>query len=289
MGRSGTTWVMDVINYRKNYRTVFEPFIASMVPEAFCFNIHHYIRPGTPDPLLEKQARLILSGKTRNPWVDSGYNRKVLYRKRIIKDIRCNLMLGWLKSLLPDMPVILLVRHPLAIAHSWESLSMLAEDPMANDRRDFELIISQKALLDDFPVVRQAAKEIDRTSILETIVFIWCVLYYVPLSQLGAGDAYKITYEELMIDPESAFAGLFGYLGDRFNWDEIKPLLRIPSITNFLKRKFLENDEVLFGWKKRYSDEELRRADSILIHFGLDHVYGPDGLPSKDLKAISLN
>jgi hypothetical protein len=281
MGRSGTTWVMDVMNYRKSYRTVFEPFIASKVSEAFCFKIHHYIRPDTADPVLEKQARLILSGKIKNPWIDSGYNRKVLYRKRIIKDIRCNLMLGWLKNLLPEMPIILLVRHPLAMAHSWENLRMLAEDPMANDRTDFELITSQKALLDDFPVVRQAAKEIDKSSILETILFIWCVLYYVPFNQLSPCDAYMLSYEELVLNPEQAFAGLFNYLGDKFDWDEVRPLLGIPSVTNFLNRDFAEKDDVIFGWKSRYSGEELRRADSILRHFGLEDVYNPQGLPLK--------
>lgn len=286
MGRSGTTWAVDLINYRKDHRLMFEPFIAARVPEAFCFKTHHYIRPDTVDPLLEKQARLILSGNVKNSWVDSGNTKKLFYHKRIIKEIRCNLMLGWLKKLFPDMPLILLVRHPLAIAHSWESLKMLKEDPMAQDRTDFELITSQRELLDDFPIIGDALKGINKSSIFETILFIWCVLYYVPIKQFKLGDIYILAYEDLVLNPEPTLARLFNYLGVKFNWDKIRPLLGTPSITNFLHRDFSEEDKVLFSWKSSYKEEELRRADYILELFGLESVYDPDGLPSKNLQVI---
>jgi hypothetical protein len=286
MGRSGTTWVMDIMNHKNDYRTIFEPFLPSEVPEAFCFKIHHYIRPNTVDPLLERQARLILGGGVKNKWVDIGKKRKLVYHKRIVKDIRCNLMLPWLKSLIPDMPIILLVRHPLAIAYSWEKLSTMPEDPMWNDRRDFQLILSQNTLLNDYQIIRQAANEINTSSIMETILFIWCVLYYVPIKQLKQGDVYITTYEDLVLNPEKAFTGLFNHLGVEMDWSEIHFLFDKPSITNFLKRDFKEMEKVLLGWKSRYSKEELKRANHILRLFDLQDIYGQDGLPSKDLQGI---
>jgi hypothetical protein len=43
-------------------------------------------------------------------------------------------------------------------------------------------------------------------------------------------------------------------------------------------------EKVLFGWKSRYSKEELKRANHILGLFDLQDVYGQDGFPSKDLQ-----
>src|SRR3990167_10571090 len=86
MGRSGTTWVEEVINYNHDYRIIFEPFHAFRVADAFCFKYHNYIRPETVDPTLEKQARIILSGHVQNSWTDHD-KKSLRYSKRIIKDI----------------------------------------------------------------------------------------------------------------------------------------------------------------------------------------------------------
>jgi hypothetical protein len=108
----------------------------------------------------------------------------------------------------------------------------------------------------------------------------------VPIKQLKQGDAYITTYEDLVLNPEKAFTGLFNHLGVEMDWSEIHFLFDKPSITNFLKRDFKEMEKVLLGWKSRYSKEELKRANHILRLFDLQDIYGQDGLPSKDLQGI---
>jgi hypothetical protein len=49
-------------------------------------------------------------------------NTGFVFRRRIIKEIRSNLMLRWLAGISPCTPVVLLVRHPLAVAASWLQL-----------------------------------------------------------------------------------------------------------------------------------------------------------------------
>ena len=96
MGRSGTTLVADLINFDNQSRVIFEPFSPLHVKEARPFKQMQYMHPGCESPTHRKTAEKIVSGKIHNLWVNRDA-RKFTYQKRIIKDIRCNLMLKWLK------------------------------------------------------------------------------------------------------------------------------------------------------------------------------------------------
>ncbi len=43
-GRSGTTWLGDIINWKKNYREMFEPFHPNKVKSAKPYTLHQYMR-----------------------------------------------------------------------------------------------------------------------------------------------------------------------------------------------------------------------------------------------------
>ena len=103
-GRSGTTWISDLINYQNEYRYLFEPF--NPVRSDWCrgkLTPHKYIRPKNQDKNLLEIAEAILSGKLRGIAIDF-YNRKLFYKKRLIKAICANLYLKWLKVNFPSMP-----------------------------------------------------------------------------------------------------------------------------------------------------------------------------------------
>lgn len=158
MGRSGTTWAADIINYDDSYRILFEPFLPNMVKEAEGFGYKQYLAPGSDNPVLATKAKKILAGKPRNRWVDRGNNR-LFYRRRIIKDIRINLMLAWLKKTTPATPVVLTIRHPLQVLSSWAKLGWRKE--AFGERSNLEILASQKNLLDDFPIIHDVLKCID--------------------------------------------------------------------------------------------------------------------------------
>ncbi|MBW1855726.1 MAG: sulfotransferase domain-containing protein, partial [Deltaproteobacteria bacterium] len=111
MGRSGTTWLSELINYNNSYRDIFEPFHPHKVKETKIFKYNQYLNPKDQNPKLLNQANKILSGRFQSKWTDRN-NKKIVATERIIKDIRTNLMLKWLKGIRPDMPIILIVRHP---------------------------------------------------------------------------------------------------------------------------------------------------------------------------------
>ena len=278
MGRSGTTWVADIINHDRSYRILFEPFFPPEVEMAGAFEYIQYMPPDREDPNLADRARKILAGKPRNGWVDRD-NTRLRYRRRLVKDVRCNLMLGWLKNLSPRIRVVVLVRHPLGVAASWMKLGWGRE--ARGDRLDYDIITSQKDLLADFPVVEEVRGEIDREDVFELTVFEWCVLHLVPLAQLGEGRAHFIFYEDLVRDTEAQARLLFDYLGEPLDLDRVRRTAGKSSSTNFLERDFQsDREQGITGWKNELSADQIERANRIVSRFGLSDLYDAEGYPT---------
>lgn len=278
MGRSGTTIAADVINDDGSHRVLFEPFFPGRVPEADGFAYIQYLRPDQDDPVLEERAKRILSGRVHNAWVDRGRGRWI-HRRRIVKDIRCNLMLGWLRRVAGGPPLVLTIRHPLQVAASWSALGWGKE--VTGPTSDFDVISSQEALLEDFPVVREALEAIDADSFLDRIVFQWAVFLRVPCEQLRATGAYALFYENLLTEPDAEIERLFRFLGKPYDADGMRRTLKRSSSTNFLDRDFRRDRcRLLDGWTQAFSRAEIRRANDILSVFGLDCVYDERGRPT---------
>ncbi len=283
MGRSGTTWVSALLNYKKQFRILFEPFFPAQVKAARGFHYIHYIPPHENTPELAKKAQSILSGRPQNGWIDRE-NKSLYYRHRIVKDIRCNLMAGWLHTIAPTLPLLLLIRHPLQVASSWRKLGWGIES--GGNRSDFEIITSQKALFSDFPILAGILKEIDAHSFLDTFLFQWGVFHMVPFEHLRNKNAYFLFYENLLCNPQTELKKLFAYVGLPYEWQEIVQAFNKDSSTNFLQRDIAKDkNQLLHSWRNEFTSEEITRANQILEMFGLANLYDAAGIPTSDKAA----
>lgn len=278
MGRSGTTWVANIINYDRSYRVLFEPFFPAKVSAASGFEYIQYMRTDDHNPQLTDATRKIFAGKIRNRWVDQD-NRKIFYQRRMIKDIRCNLMAAWVRDAVPCKKVVVLIRHPLQVALSWRKLGWGQE--AIGEKSDFEIIMSQQRLLEDFPIIKTIAEQIDCNHLLERLIFQWGVFYLVPISQFRRKEACFLFYENLLTDPERECDKLFRYLDQTYSWPQVKKVISQESSTNFLNRSVARDYNRLFcGWQSEFSESEIDRANEILSMFGFAEVYDDRGLPS---------
>ncbi len=276
MGRSGTTWAGNIINYDNRYRVLFEPFLPAKVEEAKEFEYIQYLNPDSNDVALANQARTILAGKIRNSWVDRD-NSRLFYRHRILKDIRCNLMIGWLKKVANNPPIVLMIRHPLQVVSAWKKLGW-GKEPLGS-RNDFDVITSQESLLKDFPIIREVMKETNREDFIQNIIFQWCIYHLIPSEHLKKHDAYALYYENLLTDSDNEITKLFYYLDQPFNKERLKDKMGKASSTNFQQRNFSQNN-TLNNWKEEFSTKQIERANYILAAFGLDHIYDNNGFPT---------
>ena len=261
-GRSGTTWVSEIINYRNRYRLVFEPFHPGKVDICENFRLKQYLRPDDRREEYLGAARRVLTGRIRSSWTDR-FNRKFVARRRLIKDIRANLLLGWMRENFPGMPIVLLLRHPCAVAASRLALGW---------RDNLSETMEQEELVEDFlgPVeteIRAARNALERH------VFSWCIDNYVPLRQFGPGEIHLAFYENFVVYPEDEIRRLFAFLSEDFDGCVYRTLRR-PSP---LSRK--GESPSLDAWRRCVTDSQLERVVEVLGLFGLDRVYGEGALP----------
>jgi hypothetical protein len=264
-GRSGTTWLSEVINYKGAYRYVFEPFNPARVRAFGHFRSKQYLRPDDVREAFLEPARLALSGDLKDPWTDR-FNTKFVARRRLIKDIRANLLLGWMRANFPGMPIVLLLRHPCAVVSS--RLALGWKDNLGET-------MAQEDLVEDFLLPVEAEIRAARND-FERHLFLWSIDNYVPLRQFARGEIHLVYYEDLLENPEDGLRSLFGFLGEDMD-DRVYGRLGRPSS---LSRRGAPLPSV-DGWRAHVSARQLERACEILALFGLDRVYGEGPMPDR--------
>ena len=260
-GRSGTTWLGGLVNHDCAYRVVFEPFHPGKVEDFRAFRSKQYLRPEDRREEFLEPARKALAGRLRSGWTDRGGAPAA--RRRLVKDIRANLLLGWLAENFPGMPIVLLMRHPCAVVSSRLALGW---------RDNLDETMAQRGLVEDhlLPVegrIRDARDPFERH------LFLWCIDNYVPLRQFSPGGIHLCFYESLLLDPEPELRRLFAFLGRPFDDGALRKLGR-PSFTS--RRGSRPSVD---GWRDRVSGEQAAKAGEVLGLFGLDRIYGPGTLP----------
>ncbi len=266
MGRSGSTILSNVINYDNSYRILFEPFRYDLVSEAKDFVYPLYLKPNNTDSHYLSSAQKIISGQVHSPWIDKE-NKTVFPKQRLIKDIRTNLFLKWIHNNFPDMKILLLLRHPCAVVASWLTADfgdglktrdrLLADSSFVNDMDDSILSEYLKA-----------------ESGFESLIFFWCISYWVPFQQFNKNEIHLVFYENLIIDPSNELESLFTFLDRDYSKEEALNVLKEPSSTTNKDKSFFRKGEVkINGWKNKFSSEQIDRAYEIMSLFGMETIY----------------
>ncbi len=188
-------------------------------------------------------------------------------------------MLGWLKQVANNPPIVLMIRHPLQVVSSWSQLGW-GKEALSN-RSELDIIVSQRSLLNDFPIIREVLKRIDPQDFVDTIVCQWCICHLIPSYHLEKHEAYALFYETLLTDPANEVGRLFHYLNRPFNQYKVHKAMSQASSTNFLGREFnKDHSHLLNSWKAIFSTRQIQRANYILAAFGLDAIYDRNGYPT---------
>jgi hypothetical protein len=271
-GRSGTTWIVDVANFDNYYRLMIEPFNRGRVPAVKDFHRRQYLRPPDIDPTYLGPATSIFTGAIRDGFIDQ-LNRRLIVSARIVKDVGCTLMLGWLRARFPGMPIVFVLRHPCAVAHSRTKLGW------DDIREDY---LSQPDLIaDHLAPFAQAIR--DAKTDFERHVYTWCVENYVPFRQFGPDEMHVAFYENFCVDPLPELGRLFGFLGRPYDERIFKRLTR-PVFSGHTPGRprpttSMTIDALNEPWRRQLSQAEIDRAHEIVASFGLDRIYGRDYLP----------
>jgi hypothetical protein len=272
--RSGTTWIEELINCKHDYVLVYEPFLPFYFSGKLQFPESLYMRPSCRDPRFVEPVKRVVDGRFRiDSWTDA-YNRIGVYYRRLIKDVRTNLMLGWLRSLYPKMPIILIVRHPIPAVLSQSKLG--ENDP--NWERSIDEFLGDADLVTDYLRPFEAALMQCRDQ-LDVKFACWCIENYVPLKQLGAGEVHLVFYEDFLANPECEVERLFRYLDQPVD-PKAGQQLKKPSNTARDHSACITGEDPLRAWMARATPEQIERGLYWLSVFGLTDIYSDGPMPN---------
>ncbi len=269
--RSGTTWVAELLRDALGARLVFEP-------------LHHQSAlPGSPhfraqdadDPELRRMLRQALSGTVNDDWVNV-FQPDGVFARRVVKDIRPG-VLPLVRAVAPEMPVILLIRHPIEVAVSraeleqgegewWDTAG--AVDELREAASSVGGWLSALAAIGLDALDQEPAP-------LGSHVVIWCVENAVALSLFPLDRGLALRYEDLLAEPEPHLRSIEELCAVELPRGEA---LTRPSVTSF---RGADHIGKLGSWRSAVPMDEAERLLAITRRFGLDHLYGSD--PTVDL------
>lgn len=276
IGRSGTTWLEEIVNYNNSYRIMFEPFRSVKVDILREWDWHQYIRTDNNKEKYLKPATTILNGNIRNQWVDH-LNKKIITNKRIIKDIRANLFLKWIKNNFPEVPITYIIRNPCAVANS--KIILRWEEAIKN-------YLLQKDLMEDFfePFKEDIIKISD---LFEIKILIWCLENYVVLKQFKKGEILVVFYESLCLKSQREINRIFNFLGEKIPIN-IDNIISKPSALSRDFSAINNGTNLINSWKKHITEKQTRKSLEITRIFGLDKIYGSSEIPLIDPEDVFL-
>lgn len=262
VGRSGTTWLGNIVNYSNSFRDIFEPFRHdhTKVWRISRYN-KPYIAPTCKDEELYKAAQYILSGRVSNKWCNQ-FNKKAISAKRMVKEIRANFFLKWLRINFPDISLIFIIRHPCAVAVSRKRLGWATH---------LDATLSQKQLVDEYlsPFVDEIQKCTDG---FDRQIYLWCVENYVAMKELEEKDYLLVFYEHLCMHSQNELSRIFNYI-DQPITDEVFNVLEKPSVFSKDYSAIKSGGDLVSSWKKHVTSAQIENALQIVSLFGLDRFY----------------
>ncbi len=270
-GRSGTTWLAEVLVDALDGRLVFEPLRTQSVPWTWPVRFGHYIDPDDePDPAVAKVVDRVLRGRVRNRFTDK-YNKARFPRCRVVKEVRATNLLPWIVRRYPRTPVVYLLRHPVPTAWSVNELGwpgkldqfLAQESLMHGPLEPFRALIAEAA----------ASPDVFHRTVLQ-----WCLENYVPIQLLEGDHAHVVFYEQMVSDPRSELERLQAYL-ETFGparWDmqmaSVKNVTR-PSRSNYRGTDVTAGSTRLDGWVDEIPSARVESALALMRGFGLDRLY----------------
>ncbi len=301
--RSGTTWVMEIIEALGNYRVVFEPFHTGFYPMSRRF-ISRFLddpayrivyRPYLPidyeDSNLRTYLDRVLRGRVAGYWYSPPTRlaknlRWIKADKVIVKDVWIPRLLPWITNRFYHeiRKTFLLIRHPCAIIES--QIRTCIGNPLC--RRSKHIV--KKAILkqlNDVEELRDLADNI-RHKLMninkseELLAAIWSMDYFVPLYHNTRNPYNVIVYEDLVLHPASTIKSLVRFLGlDGIEDSEITKLIAHRSATaRDVTNKALDN---VYKWRKRLSRRQIESILRVTHTFNLT-FYDKSIEPNYDLK-----
>ncbi|WP_435236272.1 sulfotransferase domain-containing protein [Psychromonas sp. PT13] len=279
-GRSGTTWVANLINHDKKFREIFEPFHPKRNIDMHFIVPHQYYRPNEINEELKSISSTLFSGKYTNKKVDVG-SHTLLYKGLLIKDIFANLLCYPTSLEFPNIKPILLIRNPFSVALSKSKKKnwFWGTDPLE--------LLNQASLREDYLLpFEDLIKEVSaRNNYILNQILIWSIINYIPLKQFKPSSIHICFYECIYENPNDEITKIFEFLWgtsspQKTNITFTDEFLSKPSHVIGKDSNLLSGTSPILSWKDEIPLNIIEDGLNIMKHFELHELYGENGMPN---------
>lgn len=270
-GRSGTTWLLEVYARAGRLRPIFEPIRPDLDARFEGLRPGRYVPADAPHLPGEAAVHDVLTGRYRHPWADqeASLNPFVRHRGRLVKEIRLPMWAGWLAARHPHLPIVHVIRHPLA---TLSSQSVLGWSP-----ERFHYMLSQEALVDgllgDIPL-RSLPIGDESTALVAR----WAVENTVAARTYGGQRAALVSYDVAVVDRSELARGARAYGIDP---EDLTGLDR-PSRMSHAKGANAHAGKDPRAWAARISADQADAAARVLDAFGMAEPFPRSGEVDRD-------
>lgn len=290
-GRSGTTWVQDLLNNDNSFRSIFEPFNRTMLYvlkkknlEKFNFHYGRYLSPNEKDVTNIRFVEKLFSGELKDIIFDQkNYFRFQLRftKGRIIKEITGSMYLGFIKNKYPETPLIYIFRSPYSIVLSrlirgWGTFN-------------WDAVIKQKSLVENHLHDKiDFIKNVDKSNSVVNDFLSIAIEYYVVLRELrDKPNTVFFCYEDIKLNP----IGFLTFLNKSL---EPQGLFNVSNVdytkggSGYMNKTSLSNMASFDKLKANVSQTHFNQLQEIFKEFNLDDLYD-DQLTPKNILTQNLN
>jgi len=276
-GRSGSTWLAEIIESLPNKYMIYEPFhiISNPRCKRYGFSWNTYINPESKERRKKRYAKKVLTGREISLGTIRRDNiqivRLIKCSRYVVKTINANMMLGWLNKSFPIKPV-LLIRHPCAVV-----ASQISHEGW-NWSKDKKNLTVPDGLFKDFPHLQEVYKGIEHKE--EVLAFEWAMQNLIPLRQ---GKNFVVTtYERLVENGNKEVMRILSGISEKVSKEKIRQLNEpSSSSSSFEDKKYNRKENLLTDWKRRLSYRQAKRILTVVHNVGIN-FYTQDIYPNYD-------
>lgn len=266
-GRSGTTWLAQILNFDGRYIEFFEPYHGR----------HHLkLSDDRLYPTVNDISQLEINVNQLDQLVYQTHNFAGMRRMQklpppiagsLIKDISSHLILGLLSK--QNSKRILILRNPISVATSKEKYGRWHSEA---DIQSF---------LEASPILNKISRGCFSDGLISSVFFeyimMWCLIYRYTLSCASNLDFQLVFYENLVRNPKESIRHLFLEIGQEkcFNKNQSKILSAVNKSSRTVSKSsdFQTNKHEDQPWKGKKTHQDIENAYKILKRFDLYQIY----------------
>lgn len=261
--RSGTTWIMEILNHLPQYTTIFEPLHPKWFPRVkeLELSMRHYEAADSDNDLLYYYLQSVLKGEvtSQRPRYRVTINnilKRITAKKTIIKFVRANRLVPWIVNNHDLRAVVFITRHPCATISS-----QFRTGYTGYDVERFAPSVDQ--VVDDASMLGFESSIIHKLSGIkneaEILAAVWAMDQIIPMREENE-KIFRLSYEDLLFSTEQTLTQLLRFLNEMDHYEDIITKVETPSMTS--KKKSSEAVKEV-TWKDELNAiqiEEIRRV-----------------------------